>query len=360
MISNTLLKFAAGQDWHVANEDEYVFGKFNDYCFTAKTDDVLTSFFTSIAGIAPENLIEFTSWLEQTRFPLKLVDYEMTDNFIAIRAKDTAFSGTAKQMETFLELFTDKLKALEVDPGLCVICGLPADELALYVGLYCHFHPDCIDKEGYDFTSITTEDDSESDKEISEPDELVMLTTMDDISTDEDNEVAESADDESGERPDKERISALAEEFSKDREHFLDDLSRLCAVPSVDGTPEDGAPFGRELKRVLEVFLDIAISMGFKTVNVGKVAGYAEIGEGDEMVAAVCHLTSYLRSGWNSDPFKLLIEGDKVTARGVNDNKGPCLATLYAMKALKDDADFSPTRRIRLIVGLNEERAWRA
>ena len=31
MISNTLLKFAAGQDWHVANEDEYVFGKFNDY-----------------------------------------------------------------------------------------------------------------------------------------------------------------------------------------------------------------------------------------------------------------------------------------------------------------------------------------
>ena len=357
MISNTLLKFAAGQDWYVANEDEYVFGKFNDYCFTAKTDDVLTSFFTSIAGIAPENLIEFTSWLEQTRFPLKLVDYEMTDNFIAIRAKDTAFSGTAKQMETFLKLFTDKLKALEVDPGLCVICGLPADELALYVGLYCHFHPDCIDKEGYDFTSITTEDDSESDKEISEPDELVMLATMDDISADEDNEVAESADDESDERPDKERISALADEFSKDREQFLDDLSRLCAVPSVDGTPEDGAPFGRELKRVLEVFLDIAISMGFKTVNVGNVAGYVEIGEGDEMVAAVCHLDVVpAGSGWNSDPFKLLIEGDKVTARGVNDNKGPCLATLYAMKALKDDADFSPTRRIRLIVGLNEEK----
>ena len=168
------------------------------------------------------------SWLEQTCFPLKLVDYEMTDNFIAIRAKDTAFSGTAKQMETFLELFTDKLKALEVDPGLCVICGLPADELALYVGLYCHFHPDCIDKEGYDFTSIATEDDPESEKEDKESDELVMLTPMGDIPANED--------DESGDRPDKERISALAQEFSGDREQFLDDLRRH-AVPSVDEHP---------------------------------------------------------------------------------------------------------------------------
>jgi succinyl-diaminopimelate desuccinylase len=357
MISNTLLKFAASQNWHVANEDEYVFGKFHDYCITAKTDDVLTSFFTSIAGIAPEDLIELTTWLEQTRFPLKLVDYEMTDNFIAIRAKDTAFSGTAKQMETFLELFTDKLKALEVDPGLCVICGLPADELALYVGLYCHFHPDCIDKEGYDFTSIATEDDPESEKEDKESDELVMLTPMGDIPANEDDEVDESENDESGDRPDKERISTLAQEFSGDREQFLDDLRRLCAVPSVDGTPEDGAPFGRETKRVLEVFLDTASGMGFKTVNLGNVAGYVEMGKGNEMVAAVCHLDVVpAGSGWESDPFKLLIEGDKVTARGVNDNKGPCLATLYAMKALKDDADFSPKRRIRLIVGLNEEK----
>ena len=97
MISNSLLKFAAGQEWHVANEDEYVFGHFGDYCFTAKTDDVLTSFYAHRRHRAGD-LIELTSWLERTRFPLKLADYEMTDNFIAIRAKDTAFSGTARQM----------------------------------------------------------------------------------------------------------------------------------------------------------------------------------------------------------------------------------------------------------------------
>ncbi len=353
MISNSLLKFAAGQDWHVANEDEYVFGDFRDYCFTAKTDDVLTSFFTSIAGIAPENLIELTSWIERARFPLKLVDYEMTDNFIAIRAKDTAFSGTAKQMKEFLELFTDKLKELEVDPGLCVICGLPADELALYVGLYCHFHPACIDKEGYDFTSVANEEESEIDEDNADPEELVMLAASRGLADEENIEAGEEAYD----RPCADRMSSLAAEFSDDREQFLADLSRLCAVPSEDGTPEEGAPFGRETKRALEVFLDIAEGMGFKTVNVDNVAGYAEMGEGDEMVAAVAHLDVVpAGSGWNSDPFTLLIEGDKVTARGVYDNKGPCLATLYAMKALKNDRDFEPKRRIRLIVGLNEEK----
>lgn len=348
MISNSLLKFAAGQDWHVANEDEYVFGHFGDYCFTAKTDDVLTSFFTPIAGIAPEDLIELTSWLERTRFPLKLADYEMTDNFIAIRAKDTAFSGTARQMKDFLEILTDKLKDLKVDPGLCVICGLPADELALYVGLYCRIHPDCIDKEGFDFTSaVKLEDDSEDDK-VDEDDELIILSGA---------EGMDKEDDETDDRPDDERISALAEEFANDREQFLDDLKRICAVPSVDSPPEENAPFGRETRRALDVFLDIASGMGFKTVNVDNVAGYVEMGEGEEMVAAVGHLDVVpAGTGWDSDPFTLTIDGNRATARGVNDNKGPCLATLYAMKALKEDGDFSPKRRIRLIVGLNEEK----
>ena len=77
----------------------------------------------------------------------------------------------------------------------------------------------------------------------------------------------------------------------------------------------------------LDVFLDIASGMGFKTVNVDNVAGYVEMGEGEEMVAAVGHLDVVpAGTGWDSDPFTLTIDGDKATARGVNDNKGPCLA----------------------------------
>ncbi len=365
MISNSLLKLAACRGWHAANENEFVFGDFNEFCITAKTSDVLTSFFTSIAGIAPENLIELTTWLEQTRFPMKLVDYEMTDNFIAIRAKDSAFSGTAKQMEKFLSMFTEKLRELQVDPGLCAICGLPADQMALYVGLYCHIHPDCLDKEGYDFTAAAPAEDVREEDEDDEPDELVMLAPADgalpcpgeeELAADKDGCEA-SGDPAPPEIPDAARITALAEEFSGERDQFLQDLAALCAIPSVGGAPEEGAPFGRETIRALDVFFDIAKRMGFKTVNLGNYAGYAEMGEGDEMVASVCHLDIVPPgSGWDQDPFTLVVDGGKVTARGVNDDKGPCVASLYAMKKLKDDPAFTPKRRIRVIVGLNEEK----
>lgn len=75
------------------------------------------------------------------------------------------------------------------------------------------------------------------------------------------------------------------------------------------------------------------------------------------MVAAVCHLDVVpAGSGWDSDPFELAIEGDKVTGRGVMDDKGPALSALYAMKSLLEDPSWKPNKRIRLIVGLNEEK----
>lgn len=333
MLSNSLLKFAASEGWYIYKEGEFTFGEVNQYPVTAKTKDTLTSFFIPIAGIAPEDLIDLTSWLETEKFPLKLVDYEMTDNFIAIRAKDTAFTGSAASIRQFLELFTDKLKHFQLAADNCAICGLPAPEKALYVGLYCHLHPDCIDKEGVDFTApVATE---------SEEVELILL----------------SDDDEIPPALDPETLKKLAADFDTDRQDFIRDLTDLCAVPSVDGPPQEGAPYGKETRQALDVFLSIAQRMGFHTVNVDNVAAYAEMGQGQDMVAAVCHLDIVpAGSGWETDPFTLTVQGDRLTARGVMDDKGPALGVLYAMKSLSEDDDFKPQKRIRLIVGLNEEK----
>ena len=333
MLSNSLLKFAANEDWYVYKDGEYTFGEINAFPITAKTDDVLTSFFVPLAGIAPENLIELTSWLENTRFPLKLVDYEMTDNFIAIRAKDTAFSGTAAGIKNFLNQLTEQLQLLEVNPNNCAICGLEAEEKALYVGYYCHLHPECVEKEGVDFTLPAQQATEERD--------LILLNE-----DEEDCRVVDPA-----------IIRALAKEFEEDEEAFLHDLATLCAINSVDGEPTEDAPYGAATKEALDAFLAMAERMGFETVNVDNVAGYAQMGAGDEMVAAVCHLDIVpAGSGWLTDPFELTREGDKVTARGVSDDKGPAVCVLYAMKSLLADSSFQPDKRIRLIVGLNEEK----
>lgn len=381
MLSNSLLKFAASENWQVYKKDACVFGTVNGYCITASTNEALTTFYVPVAGIAPENLIELTVWLENTRFPLVLINYEMTDNFMAIRAKDTAFSGTAAQMKRFLDILTEKLKELDVDPNVCAICGLSADNLALYVGLFCHIHGECIHKVGIDFTNperdvhdqivseaelLLLNDDAdapavgqgaipplsfsdECDTSSSTPDEWNQNDDSHEVSTTcEDNEVPESVP--------KERLMKLAEPFIPYEDAFLEDLAALIAIPSVQGDEDENAPFGKEPKRALETFLSMAERMGFHTVNVDNVAGYAEMGSGDEMVACVCHLDVVpAGSGWNQDPWKLKREGGTISGRGVMDDKGPALACLYAMKALKDDDHFEPKRRIRLIVGTNEE-----
>lgn len=419
MLSNSLLKFAASEHWQVYKEDACVFGTVNGYCITASTSDALTTFFVPVAGIAPENLIELTVWLEKTRFPLVLINYEMTDNFMAIRAKDTAFSGTAAQMKHFLDILTEKLDELDIDPDVCAICGLPADHRALYVGLFCHIHADCIHKVGIDFTNskrdvhsnavsemelllLNDANDALADDKLPEEpsldenaDSLSGSNTVESASLIEDSNIisapavtsgvvttlpfsdeidpsstpsdGEEADDSSEEptpsgkndTPEpvpEERLLELAEPFMPYEEAFLSDLAALIAIPSVQGKEEEGAPFGQEPKRALETFLSMAERMGFHTVNVDNVAGYAEMGSGDEMVACVCHLDVVpAGSGWNQDPWELIRDGDTISGRGVIDDKGPALACLYAMKTLKDDDHFAPKRRIRLIVGTNEE-----
>ena len=62
-------------------------------------------------------------------------------------------------------------------------------------------------------------------------------------------------------------------------------------------------------------------------------------------------------SGWTKDPFGGAVEGGKIWGRGAVDDKGPAVCCLYAMKALKDSG-FRPSKRIKLIVGCNEESGW--
>ena len=51
-------------------------------------------------------------------------------------------------------------------------------------------------------------------------------------------------------------IDAFAE---NNRDNILRDITRLVAVPSVEGTPEPGAPFGKGPKAALDKALEIAL-----------------------------------------------------------------------------------------------------
>lgn len=138
----------------------------------------------------------------------------------------------------------------------------------------------------------------------------------------------------------------------------LEFLSTIVACETTKGEAIDNAPFGAENAKCLNLYLEKAKSFGFETKNVDGFAGHVEWKCGLEnapLFGVLGHLDVVpAGEGWDTPPFQLTIQGDKLLGRGVQDDKGPMAIALYALKILKDSG-FVPSKDIRLIVGCNEE-----
>lgn len=140
-----------------------------------------------------------------------------------------------------------------------------------------------------------------------------------------------------------------------DQEEIVEKLRECIAIRSVKGEPKPGKPYGEEVNQALEYMLKLAQDMGFVTGNVDGHAGYAEYGQGKEMIAVLGHLDIVPEGeGWSYPPFEGQIADGKLYGRGATDDKGPMIGALFAMKAFKD-AGIKLKRRIRVIFGTDEE-----
>ena len=138
-------------------------------------------------------------------------------------------------------------------------------------------------------------------------------------------------------------------------------LSELIKIPSVTTTTDNPSlPFGEHCTNALNYILALGNSMGFRTKNIDNYCGYIEFGEGEELVGIIGHLDvvpALENDGWTTPPFSPTIREGKLYGRGTIDDKGPVVSALYAMKAVKDACQVS--KRVRLIIGLNEEKGWK-
>lgn len=141
------------------------------------------------------------------------------------------------------------------------------------------------------------------------------------------------------------------------KQALLNDLVTVLKIPSVKEPPLPGMPFGRPCAEVLETVLKIGEEMGFRVKNVDGYAGHIEWGEGP-LFGILGHL-DVVPAGqdWTSPAFAAEIREDCLYARGTQDDKGPMLAVLHAMKRLKDEG-FVPRKKVRLILGCDEESGW--
>ena len=150
-------------------------------------------------------------------------------------------------------------------------------------------------------------------------------------------------------------IDAFVEE---NRDNILRDITRLVAVPSVEGAPEPGAPFGPGPKAALAKALEIADELGLDTFNADSYIGWAETGriaDGQKFLATITHTDVVPEgNGWDADPYTVRVRDGWLLGRGVADDKGPSILCLYALKYLKDSG-AALKYPVRALLGANEE-----
>lgn len=147
----------------------------------------------------------------------------------------------------------------------------------------------------------------------------------------------------------------LLEEYEED---IIKSTQELIKIKSVEGSSLPGMPFGEGPYKALEYTLNLAEDMGFNTKNFDGYAGHADFGHGEETVGVLVHLDVVPEGeGWTYPPYGGEIHNGKIYGRGTTDDKGPAIAVLYAMKALKESG-VKLNKKIRIILGTNEETGW--
>lgn len=150
------------------------------------------------------------------------------------------------------------------------------------------------------------------------------------------------------------------------KEEMLKDLAILVAVPSTrdELTKAEDSPFGNQIRVAFDEFMKISQRMNFQIEDFNGYACHALLKAkdaiSDDYIGVLGHL-DVVEAGdeslWDSDPYCLCQKGDMLFARGVNDDKGPLLAALYATRIIKD-LNIPLKYDIRVIAGGAEETTW--
>lgn len=157
-------------------------------------------------------------------------------------------------------------------------------------------------------------------------------------------------------------VNTVNQKIESNFDEFIEDLKKLISIPSVYSEDESTYPFGEEIDRALKAMLSTAEKLGFETFyDPNGYYGYAQYGEGEEMIGILGHL-DVVPAGdpkkWNTPAFEPTIIDGSIFGRGVQDDKGPMLTAMYALKAVIDSG-ICVGKKVRFIYGTDEERLWK-
>ncbi len=151
-------------------------------------------------------------------------------------------------------------------------------------------------------------------------------------------------------------IDKFIENYKNEIIQKTQELIQIPSVISISNHPHH--PFGEPINDALEYMLELGKSLGFRTKNIDGYCGYIEFGEGEELIGIIGHLDVVpVGDDWTFSPFSGTISNNRIYGRGAIDDKGPVISSLYAMKSVMETCHIH--KRVRLILGLNEENDWK-
>ena len=140
------------------------------------------------------------------------------------------------------------------------------------------------------------------------------------------------------------------------KQEMLEDICELCRINSEKMPAEEDMPFGPGAAECLDAALDMAEGYGFETLDYDGYVGCVDLNELPRQLDILAHLDVVpAGEGWEvTEPFKPVVKDGKLYGRGTADDKGPAVAALYAMRAVKE-LGIPLKKNVRLILGTDEE-----
>lgn len=146
--------------------------------------------------------------------------------------------------------------------------------------------------------------------------------------------------------------------IEENKKQMIQDAIELVKIKSVSQKGENGYPYGAGCARVLELALQIAGEMGFETQNCEYYFGTVLLkGETERQLGIFGHLDVVPEgdlSNWDFNPYEAKLQDGYVIGRGSSDNKCPAVASLYALKCIRD-LKIPINHSILMFFGCDEE-----
>jgi acetylornithine deacetylase/succinyl-diaminopimelate desuccinylase-like protein len=132
-------------------------------------------------------------------------------------------------------------------------------------------------------------------------------------------------------------FARIDSEIAAGEEQALQDLARLCKIPSVSAKSQDLVPCA---ELVAELFLQEGLEARLMETNGGPLVVYGEAKAAQPAPTVLFYNHYDVQPAepfdlWNQDPFELTLRNDCLYARGVGDDKGHIISRLLALRALR-------------------------